>query len=89
MSDAPSAEPKTPARPRAEILADIERERSALAGSFGALRDDLDLALEAGEQRAREAGRKAAAIAPIVAGVVVTAAAATLMYRRRRSGGDA
>jgi len=83
MSDTPGTETKAPGRPAGEILADIERERSELVGSFESLRSDLDEALDAGRQRVKDAGRKAAVIGPIVAGVVASAAAAALLYHRR------
>jgi hypothetical protein len=39
--------------------------------------------LDAGKQRAKDAGKKAAVIGPIVAGLVASAAAAALLIRRR------
>ncbi len=87
MSDTPATEAKAPARPRSEILADIESERSALAGSFGSLRGDLDEAVAACDRRARNAAKKAAVIAPVAAGVVVIAAVGTrLLTGRSRRG---
>jgi hypothetical protein len=83
MSDTPATDATAPERPAGEILADIERERSELSSSFESLRNDLDEALDAGKQRAKDAGKKAAVIGPIVAGVVASAAAAALLYRRR------
>lgn len=83
MSDTPGSRSKAPARPASEILADIERERAALGDSFETLRRDLDEALEAGRQRARDAGSKAVAVAPVVAGLAASAAVAALLIRRR------
>jgi hypothetical protein len=77
--------PKAPARPAPEILADIKAERAALSSSFEALRRDLDEALVAGRGRAGAAGKKAAVIAPVVAGLAVSVTAAALLLRRRRS----
>jgi hypothetical protein len=83
MSDTPVTPAKAAARPAAEILADIEKERAALNGSFEALRRDLDEAIDAGRERARAAGKKAAVVVPAVAGVVASVAAAALLLRRR------
>ena len=83
MSDTSGTEAKAPARPRSAIIADIEKERSALAGSFESLRGELDEALDAGQKRARDAGRKAAVIGPVVAGVVVAAAVGTRLLTGR------
>jgi hypothetical protein len=83
MSETPGTDAKAPARSAGEILADIERERSELSRSFETLRSDLDESLDAGRQRARDAGKKAAVIGPIAAGVVASAAAALLLLRRR------
>jgi hypothetical protein len=76
-------ESKAPARPAAEIRADIERERAALQGAFEALRRDLDEAVDAGRQRAADVGRKARVIGPAVAGAVVTVVVAARLLRRR------
>ena len=54
-----------------------------MSSSFESLRGDLDEALDAGKQRAKDAGKKAAVIGPIVAGLVASAAAAALLIRRR------
>jgi hypothetical protein len=83
MSDTPDTETKAPARPAAEILAEIERERAGLVSAFDSLRGELDEALDAGRERVRQAGKKAAKVGPVVAGVVVSAAAAALLLRRR------
>ena len=83
MSDMPATGAKAPARPAAEIRADIVRERAALTSSFESLRDDLDEALDAAAQRAAGAGRRARVIGPVVAGLVVAAAVARLFFRRR------
>jgi len=83
-----AASPKVPARPAAEIRADIERERAALAGSFDALRHDLDEVLDAETRRARDAGRKAAVVAPAVAGVIAFLAVVRWLFRRRRRATD-
>lgn len=80
-----AAAPKPPTRPVAEVRAEIDKERAALAGSFEALRHDLDDALDAGTRRAREAGRKAAVIGPAVAGVLAALLALRAIVRRRRS----
>jgi len=87
MSDTSGAEAKAPIRPIGEIVSDIERERAELSGSFATLRNDLDEALDAGRQRARDAGRKAAVIGPIVAVGLASLAAAALLFRRRRKKG--
>lgn len=83
MSDTPDTTVKAAARPTAEILADIEKERAALNGSFEALRRDLDEAIEAGRERARAAGKKAAVVVPAITGVVASLAAVALLLRRR------
>jgi len=83
------ASPKAPARPAAEVRADIERERVAIAGSFDALRRDLDELLDAQTRRARDAGRKAAAAAPAIAGVVASLAVLRWLFRRRRATDEA
>jgi hypothetical protein len=83
MSDTPDTETKVPARPAGEILADIESERSGLVSAFDSLRGELDEALDVGRQRVTQAGKKAARVGPVVAGVVVSAAAAVLLLRRR------
>ena len=84
MSAEQSAEPKPPARAAAEIRADIERERDALAKSFESLRGDLDAAVDAGRQRVADAGRKARTVGPVAAGLVAFAAVVRLLFRRRR-----
>jgi len=71
---------KAPARPVAEIRADIERERAGLDRSFAALRGDLDEAVDAGKQRAARARRKAVVVVPAAA----TALVAALFLRSRR-----
>jgi hypothetical protein len=83
VSDIPGAGAKAPERPAAEILADIERERSELTSSFESLRGDLDEALDAAAQRAADVGRRARVIGPVVGGLVVAAAVARLLFRRR------
>jgi hypothetical protein len=85
MSDTPATDAKIPARPASEILADIRKEREGLTSSFDTLRSDLDEALDAGRQRSQDAGKKAARIGPIVAGVVASAVAAAVLLRRRSS----
>jgi hypothetical protein len=66
------AAPKPPARPAAEIRADIVKERVALGASFDALRADVDDAVDSGRQRAADLGRKAKIVAPLVgAGLAV------------------
>lgn len=94
MSDTPTADvnasdeasatgtAKAPARPVAEIRADIERERAGLDRSFAALRGDLDEAVDAGRQRAARARRKAVVVIPAAA----TALVAALFLRSRRRG---
>ncbi|MGE5228624.1 MAG: hypothetical protein ACM3MJ_02780 [Deltaproteobacteria bacterium] len=94
MSDTPTADvnapdeasaagaAKAPARPVAEIRADIERERAGLDRSFAALRGDLDEAVDAGRQRAARARRKAVVVVPAAA----TALVAALFLRSRRRG---
>lgn len=74
---------KAPARPASEVLADIERERAALVGSFESLRRDLDEAIDAGARRAKDAGRRAAVIAPAVAGVLAALMTIRWLLRRR------
>jgi hypothetical protein len=91
MSDTPSDDVKVsgegaaaapaPARPVAEIRADIERERSGLDRSFAALRGDLDEAVDAGKERAARARRKAVVAVPAAAAALV--AALVLRSRRR------
>ena len=83
MSDMPATGAKAPERPAAEILADIERERSELTSSFESLRGDLDEALDAAAGRAADVGRRARVIGPVVGGLVVAAAVARLLFRRR------
>lgn len=80
-----AAAPKVPARPAAEVRADIEKERTALAGSFEALRGDLDEAFDAGTRRAKDAGRKAAVVGPAVAGALAVLLVLRRLVRRRRS----
>ena len=72
---------KAPARPVAEIRADIERERAGLDRSFAALRGDLDEAVDAGKQRAARVRRKAVVVVPAAAAALV---AALLLRSRRR-----
>jgi hypothetical protein len=74
---------RRPERPLAEIIADIEKERTALLGSLGSLRSELEEAVDAGRQKAVDAGRRAVAVGPLVAAVVLVLAAATLLLRRR------
>jgi len=83
MSDTPDTEAKAPERRPGEILADIDTERAGLDSSFESLRGELDEALDAGKRRVKQAGRKAAKVGPVVAGIVVSAAAAALLIRRR------
>ena len=83
MSETPDAVVKTPSRPAAEIIADIESERVALGASFETLRGDLDELLDAGARRAADAGRKARVIAPIAAGLLVMAGVVRFLLRRR------
>ena len=71
---------KQPARPAAEVRADIVRERAALGASFDALRTDLDDAMDAGRRRAASAGRKAKIAAPAVG-----AALALVLFLRSRA----
>lgn len=71
---------KAPARPVAEIRADMERERAGLERSFAALRGDLDEAVDAGKQRAARARRKAVVAVPAAATALVVA----LFLRSRR-----
>jgi hypothetical protein len=85
MSENADATVKAPARPAAQIVADIERERAALSASFEALRHDLDELLDAGARRAADAGRKARVVGPIVAALVVLAGVARFLVRRRAS----
>ena len=82
-TDTSDAEPKAPARPAGEILADIEKERAGLKESFDALGSDVDEAMDAGRQRARKAGKKAAVITPVVAAVILAIVIAILVARRR------
>ena len=83
MSTDAAPDKKVPARPAAEVRADIERERAALEGAFEALRHDLDETIDAGRRRVTEVGKKAAVIGPAFAGAVAMAAAASLLLRRR------
>ncbi len=83
MSDIPDTEAKAPERRPGEILADIETERAGLDSSFESLRGELDEALDAGKRRVKQAGKKAAKVGPVVAGIVVSAATAALLIRRR------
>ena len=71
---------KPPARPAAEVRADIVRERAALGASFDALRADLDDAVDAGRERAASLGRKARIVAPLVG-----AGLAVALYLRSRA----
>ncbi len=87
MSDVSRGTTKAPQRPAGKILADIERERSELNRSFEALRSDLDAALGDARQRAREAGKKAAAVAPVAAGLVALVAVGGFLLRRRAGKG--
>lgn len=88
-AQAPAAEePRPPARPRGEILADIAKERDALEQSFAALRRDLDEALEAGRRRAGAARSKVAVVAPVAGVVVASAVVAAVLFRRRPDGRD-
>jgi hypothetical protein len=92
MSDTPSVDvnasgegaatgaAKAPARPVAEIRADIERERAGLDRSFAALRGDLDEAIDAGKQRAARTRRRVVVVVPAAATALVTA----LFLRSRR-----
>jgi hypothetical protein len=65
----------------------LESERSEPSSSFASLCNDLGEALDAGMQRARDAGKKAAVIGAIVAALVASAAAAALLIRRRSAEG--
>ncbi|MBN2203937.1 MAG: hypothetical protein JW767_02835 [Thermoleophilia bacterium] len=85
-AETPSAGEKAPPRPAAQIRADIERERTALQGSFETLRGELDEAVDAARQRAVDAARKARVVGPVVAGGVASVAGAVLLLRRRRGG---
>lgn len=85
MTASDGTEKKTPERPPAEIVADIEKERTALGASLDALRGELDEAIVAGRERVKEIGRKAAVVAP-VAGAVVVSVSTVIFVRRRRSG---
>ena len=82
-TDIPGADAKAPARPAGEILADIEKERAGLTESFDALGSDVDEAMDAGRQRARKVGKKAAVITPAVAAVILVIVIAFLVARRR------
>jgi len=70
---------KPPARPAAEVRADIVKERAELGLSFGTLRDELDEAVDDGRQRLAAAGKKAKIIAPAVGAALAVA----LFFRRR------
>ena len=74
---------KPPERPVSEIRADIEKERVELRGSFERLRGELDEAVDEGERRAGDAGRKTKKVAPIVAGAVVSLLVARSLLKRR------
>jgi len=82
-TDTSGAEPKAPARPADEILADIEKERAGLTESFDALGSDVDEAMDAGRQRTAKAGKKAAVITPVVAAVILALVIALLVAKRR------
>ncbi len=82
-TDTSGAEPKPPARPVDEILADIEKERAGLTESFDAVGSDVDEAMDAGRQRARTAGKKAAVITPVVVAVILVIVIALLVVKRR------
>lgn len=86
-TDTSGAEPKPPARPIDEILADIEKERAGLTESFDAIGSGVDEAMEAGRQRARQAGKKAAVITPVVAAVILAIVIALLVAKRRSRNG--
>lgn len=73
------AQQKPPARPVAEIRADIFKERAALGASFEELRAELDEAVDAGRDRIAGIGRKAKFIAPAVG-----ASLAVALYVRSR-----
>ena len=75
-----AAAAKAPARPVAEVRADIALERAGLDRSFAALRGDLDEAVDAGRQRAARARRKAVVVVPAAATALVVA----LFVRSRR-----
>jgi hypothetical protein len=69
----PGQAQKQPARPAAEVRADIVRERAALGASFDALRTDLDDAVDDGRRRGANIGRKAKIAAPAVGAVIAVA----------------
>jgi hypothetical protein len=75
---------KPPARPAAEIRADIVRERAALGASFDELRADLDDAVDAGKQRAVSVGRKAKIAAPAIGAAIFVALFLRSRARDRR-----
>lgn len=77
---APSARPPRPARPLAEVRADIVEERAALGASFTALRTELDDAVDTGKQRLGELGRRARVVAPLAG-----AALAVALFLRSRA----
>ncbi len=79
----PAEEATAPARPRGQILADIEKERDGLEQSFTALRRDLDEALDAGRRRAAAARGKVAVAVPVAGAVVVSVVVAAMLFRRR------
>lgn len=85
MSETAGTPAPKPQRPPAEIVAELEKERAGLNDSFAVLRDDLDAAVDAGVERAREVGHKAALVAPIAVALLAAAGAASLLRRRRRS----
>jgi hypothetical protein len=77
---AAGTEQRPPARPVAEVRADIVKERAGLGASFDALRSDLDEAADAGRSRVAELGRKARIVAPAVG-----AALAVALFLRSRA----
>lgn len=83
MSDSAGADERAPQRSVAEIIADIERERSELDRAFEALREDLGEALDAGKQKAKDSGKRAVVFGSVIAAIVVTAAVARAWLRRR------
>jgi hypothetical protein len=75
---------KPPARPAAEIRADIVRERAALGASFDELRADLDDMVDSGRQRAASVGRKAKIAAPAIGAAIFVALFLRSRVRDRR-----
>jgi hypothetical protein len=75
----PAAE-RQPARPVADIRADIFRERAALGASFEELRAELDEAVDAGRERVAGVGRKAKIAAPVVGATL-----AVVLFLRSRA----